>query len=87
MITTAEIGIDLGTANILVSSKNKGITINEPAVVVIDKHTKRVLAVGIAAKEMIGKTPEKIVAIRPLKDGVIADYDLTTEMLKYFMKK
>ncbi|WP_318504319.1 rod-share determining protein MreBH [Bacillus sp. T3] len=87
MITTAEIGIDLGTANILVSSKNKGVIFNEPAVVAIDKNTKKVLAVGIEAKEMIGKTPENIAAIRPLKDGVIADYDVTTDMLKYILKK
>ncbi|MGJ7920972.1 rod-share determining protein MreBH [Neobacillus sp. LXY-4] len=87
MITTAEIGIDLGTANILVSSKNKGIAFNEPAVVAIDKKTKKVLAVGIEAKNMIGKTPEKIVTIRPLKDGVIADYEITTDMLKYIMSK
>lgn len=87
MITTTEIGIDLGTANILVASKNKGITINEPAVVAIDMDTKKVLAVGTEAKEMIGKTPGRIVAIRPLKDGVIADYDITLELLKYIMAK
>lgn len=87
MITTAEIGIDLGTANILVSAKNKGIIFNEPAVVAIDKNTKKVVAVGIEAKEMIGKTPENIAAIRPLKDGVIADFDITTDMLKYILKK
>lgn len=87
MLSTFDIGIDLGTANILVYSKNKGIALNEPSVVAIDTETKSVVAVGIEAKEMIGKTPEKIVAIRPLKDGVIADYDVTTDMLKHIMRK
>lgn len=87
MLSTTEIGIDLGTANTLVYSKNKGIALNEPSVVAIDTETKNVLAVGKEAKEMIGKTPGKIVAIRPLKDGVIADFDVTTEMLKHIMKK
>ncbi|OIK11019.1 rod shape-determining protein [Bacillus sp. MUM 116] len=86
MLSNSEIGIDLGTANILVYTKNKGIALNEPSVVAIDTVTKRVVAVGSEAKEMIGKTPEKIVAIRPLKDGVIADYDMTTEMLKAVMR-
>lgn len=87
MLSAAEIGIDLGTANILVYSKTKGIVLNEPSVVAIDTVTKNVLAVGHEAKEMIGKTPGKIVAIRPLKDGVIADYDVTTELLKHVMHK
>lgn len=87
MLATFDIGIDLGTANILVYSKNKGIAINEPSVVAIDTVTKNIVAVGLEAKEMIGKTPEKIVAIRPLKDGVIADYDVTTELLKHIMRK
>jgi rod shape-determining protein MreB and related proteins len=87
MLSTFDIGIDLGTANILVYSKNKGIAVNEPSVVAIDTVTKNVVAVGTEAKEMIGKTPEKIVAIRPLKDGVIADYDVTTELLKHIMRK
>ncbi|MFJ5713190.1 rod-share determining protein MreBH [Neobacillus sp. NPDC093127] len=87
MLSTFDIGIDLGTANILVYSKNKGIALNEPSVVVIDTVTKNVVAVGTEAKEMIGKTPEKIVAIRPLKDGVIADFDVTTEMLKHVLRK
>jgi len=87
MLSTFDIGIDLGTANILVYSKNKGIAINEPSVVAIDTTSKNVVAVGAEAKEMIGKTPEKIVAIRPLKDGVIADFDITTEMLKAVLKK
>ncbi|MEH7413958.1 rod-share determining protein MreBH [Neobacillus drentensis] len=87
MLSNFDIGIDLGTANILVYSKNKGIALNEPSVVVMDTDTKKVVAVGIEAKEMIGKTPERIIAIRPLKDGVIADFDVTTEMLKTVMKK
>jgi rod shape-determining protein MreB and related proteins len=87
MITASEIGIDLGTANILVYCKNKGITFNEPSVVAIDTVTNKVLAVGKEAKEMIGKTPGRIVAIRPLKDGVIADYQTTTDMLKTVMVK
>ncbi|MEW9500755.1 rod-share determining protein MreBH [Jeotgalibacillus marinus] len=85
MLSNAEIGIDLGTANILVYSKNKGIIMNEPSVVAIDVNTKKVLAVGTDAKNMIGKTPGSIVAVRPLKDGVIADFDVTTEMLKHIM--
>jgi rod shape-determining protein MreB and related proteins len=87
MLSNIEIGIDLGTANTLVYSKNKGIVLNEPSVVAIDTDTKTVLAVGTDAKNMIGKTPGNIVAIRPLKDGVIADFDITTQMLKQIMKK
>ena len=87
MLSNFEIGIDLGTANILIYSKNKGIALNEPSVVAIDTVTKNIVAVGNEAKEMIGKTPEKIVTIRPLKDGVIADFDVTTEMLKHFLNK
>ncbi|MDR6997786.1 rod-share determining protein MreBH [Neobacillus niacini] len=87
MLSNSEIGIDLGTANILIYTKNKGIALNEPSVVAIDTNTKRIVAVGTEAKQMIGKTPEKIVAVRPLKDGVIADYDVTTEMLKAVMRK
>ncbi|QOR67012.1 rod shape-determining protein MreB [Cytobacillus suaedae] len=87
MLSNMEIGIDLGTANVLVYCKNKGIIINEPSVVAVDTETKKVVAVGTDAKLMIGKTPEKIVAVRPLKQGVIADYNLTTEMLRHFMKK
>lgn len=87
MFSTVQIGIDLGTANILVYTKGKGMIINEPSVVAIDVHTREVLAVGHEAKLMVGKTPENIVAIRPLKDGVIADYQVTTDMLKHIMKK
>ncbi len=87
MFQSTEIGIDLGTANILVYSKNKGIILNEPSVVAVDTTTKAVLAIGTDAKSMIGKTPGKIVAVRPMKDGVIADYDMTTDLLKHIMKK
>ncbi|WP_462409335.1 rod-share determining protein MreBH [Neobacillus sp. Marseille-QA0830] len=87
MFSSYDIGIDLGTANTLVYSKHKGIVVNEPSVVAIDTDTKKIVAVGKEAKEMIGKTPEKIIAIRPLKDGVIADFDVTTEMLKHIMRK
>ena len=80
-----DIGIDLGTANTLAFVKNKGITVNEPSVVAVNTDTKRVLALGDEAKQMIGRTPGNIVAIRPLKDGVIADFDTTSEMLKYFI--
>ena len=80
-----DIGIDLGTANTLVYVKSKGIVVNEPSVVAINKNTGEVLQVGNAAKEMLGRTPGNIVAIRPLKDGVIADFDVTQAMLKYFI--
>ncbi|MFA9558597.1 rod-share determining protein MreBH [Evansella sp. AB-rgal1] len=87
MFSNSHIGIDLGTANILVYIKNKGIVLNEPSVVAIDIHTNSVLAIGNEAKDMVGKTPENIVAIRPLKDGVIADYQVTIDLLKHIMKK
>ncbi len=84
-----DLAIDLGTANTLVSVKGKGIVINEPSVVAIkeDKHKTKVLAVGKEAKEMIGKTPKDIVAIRPMKNGVIADFSVTEEMIRYFIRK
>src|SRR5699024_2151968 len=87
MFSTAEIGIDLGTANILIYSKTKGIVLNEPSIVAIDMNTKQVVAVGSEAKEMVSKTPKNIVAIRPLSDGVIADYDVTAQMLKSLLKR
>ncbi|AYA75502.1 rod shape-determining protein [Bacillus sp. Y1] len=87
MFGTLEIGIDLGTANVLVYSKNKGIVFNEPSVVALDTTTNKIVAVGLEAKAMIGKTPGKITAIRPLKNGVIADYDITSELLKYIITK
>ncbi|MDQ5983352.1 MAG: Cell shape-determining protein MreB [Eubacteriales bacterium SKADARSKE-1] len=82
-----DIGIDLGTANTLVFVKNKGIVMREPSVVAVDVTTDTVLAVGTQAKEMIGKTPGSIVAVRPLRDGVIANFDITAAMLKYFVRK
>lgn len=82
-----DMGVDLGTANTLVYIKGRGIVAREPSVVAIEVNTKRVLAVGEEAKKMIGRTPGNIVAIRPLKDGVIADFDVTKNMLKYFIKK
>lgn len=82
-----DLGIDLGTANTLVYLKGKGIIVNEPSVVAIDTVKQNVLAVGNEAKDMIGRTPGNIVAIRPMKDGVIADFDVTQAMLKYFIKK
>ncbi|MFT8668998.1 MAG: rod shape-determining protein [Liquorilactobacillus hordei] len=82
-----DIGIDLGTANVLINLKGKGIVLNEPSVVAIDTRTGRVLAVGSEAYKMVGRTPNNIRAIRPLKDGVIADFDITEQMLSYFIKK
>ena len=82
-----DMGIDLGTANTLVHAKGKGIIIREPSVVAVDRENKEVLAIGAEAKQMIGRTPGHIVAIRPMKDGVIADFDITQSMLKYFIKK
>src|SRR5690625_6478592 len=82
-----DIGIDLGTANILIHVKGKGIVLNEPAVVAMDKVNKKVLAVGQEAYMMVGRTPGNIEAIRPLKDGVIADFDVTEAMLTHFIKK
>lgn len=84
-----DLAIDLGTANTLVSIKGKGVVINEPSVVAIkeDKHKTKILAVGKAAKEMVGKTPKNIVAIRPMKNGVIADFSVTEEMIRYFIQK
>ena len=83
----ADIGIDLGTANVLVYVDGKGIVLEEPSVVAIEKNTNTVLAVGNEARKMIGRTPANIVAIRPLKDGVISDYEATEKMLKYFTEK
>lgn len=82
-----KVGIDLGTTNVLVYIPKRGIVVNEPSVVAISKHDNKILAVGIEAKEMIGRTPDSIVAERPLKDGVIASYKTTEAMLKYFINK
>lgn len=84
---TYDIGIDLGTANTRVGIKGKGVVIHEPSVVAIHKQTKEVLAVGKEAKEMLGRTPANVVAIRPLKDGIIVDFDTTQAMLQYFINK
>lgn len=82
-----DMGIDLGTANTVVYVKGKGIVLNEPSVVAIQKDTNKILAVGNEAKRMLGRTPGSIVAIRPLKDGVIADFEITENMIKYFIRK
>ncbi|RDW20567.1 rod shape-determining protein [Oceanobacillus chungangensis] len=82
-----DIGIDLGTANVLIHVKGKGIVLNEPSVVAMDKNTGKVLEVGEAARRMVGRTPGNIEAIRPLKNGVIADFDVTEAMLKHFINK
>ena len=86
-IFSRDMAIDLGTANTLVQVKGKGIVVREPSVVAINKRTREVLAVGDTAKKMIGRTPGDIVAIRPMKDGVIADFEVTQSMLKYFIGK
>ena len=83
----ADIGIDLGTANVIIYVSGKGIVLEEPSVVAIDKRTNSILAVGQDARKMIGRTPGNIVAIRPLREGVISDYDITEKMLKYFINK
>ena len=82
-----DIGIDLGTANVLIFVKGKGIVLNEPSVVALDTATNKVLAVGEEAYQMVGRTPGSIVAIRPMRDGVIADFDITQAMLQYFINK
>ena len=82
-----DIGIDLGTASVLVYVKNKGIVLNEPSVVAMDKNTGKLLKVGEEARQMLGRTPGNIVAIRPLREGVISDYDMTERMLKEFIRK
>ena len=82
-----DIGIDLGTANTLVYVRGKGIVVNEPSVVAVNQKTGQVVAVGMAAKEMLGRTPTHISAIRPLVDGVISDFEITEEMLSYLMRR
>ena len=82
-----DIGIDLGTANMLVTLKGKGIILKEPSVVAIDKRTGEIVATGVEAKEMLGRTPEQIKAVRPLKDGVIADFTATQLMLRNILEK
>ncbi len=87
MIFARDIGIDLGTATVIVTVKGKGIVTREPCVVAMDKNTGRLLKVGMAAQRMLGRTPANIVAIRPMKDGVISDFDVTERMLKEFVRK
>jgi rod shape-determining protein MreB len=86
-IFSRDIGIDLGTANTLVMVRGEGVVINEPSIVAIEKRSRRVLAIGSEAKKMVGRTPANIVAIRPLRDGVISDFDITEKMLVYFIRK
>ncbi len=87
MAMTKDIGIDLGTASVLVFVKGKGIVLNEPSVVALDKNTGKLLEAGAAAQAMLGRTPGNIVAIRPLREGVISDYDMTERMLREFIRK
>ena len=82
-----DIGIDLGTANVLIHVKGSGVVLDEPSVVTIERDTKRVLAVGEEARRMVGRTPGNIVAIRPLRDGVIADFEITEAMLRHFINR
>ncbi len=82
-----DMGIDLGTASVLVYVKGQGIVLREPSVVAIERETKNVLAIGVEAKRMLGKTPTSIIAVRPLRNGVIADFEVTEQMIRYFIKK
>lgn len=82
-----DVGINLGTANVLIHVKGRGIVVNEPAVVAINNKTGQVLAVGTEARDMVGRTPGDITAIKPMKDGVIADFDIVQEMLRFFIQK
>ena len=85
-MSTGDIGIDLGTASVLVFVKGKGIALNEPSVVAVDKMTGKILAVGADAQSMLGRTPGNIIAVRPLREGVISDYDMTEKMIREFIK-
>ena len=82
-----DIGIDLGTASVLVYVKGKGIVLREPSVVAIDKNTDRILKVGREAQQMLGRTPSNIIAVRPLRDGVISQYQVTLRMIQYFIRR
>ena len=84
---SSDLAVDLGTATTLVYTRNRGIVVFEPSIVAVNRVTNRVEAVGQAAKDMLGKTPGNIVAIRPMKDGVIADFEVTEKMLEYFIRK
>ena len=87
MLMSNDIGIDLGTASILVYIKGKGVVLKEPSVVAIDRDTNKIMEIGEAARLMIGRTPGNIIAVRPLRQGVISDYTITEKMLKYFINK
>jgi len=87
LIPVNDIAVDLGTANTLVYVKGEGIVLNEPSVVAVEKRTRKILGIGLEAKRMLGRTPESIEAVRPLKDGVIADVDVTEMMLRHFLKQ
>lgn len=87
MATGTDIGIDLGTASVLIYVKGKGVVLKEPSVVAFDRDTNKIRAIGAEAKEMLGKTPEHIIAVRPLKQGVISDYTVTEKMIQYFLQK
>ena len=84
---TKNVAIDLGTANTIIYVKGRGIVVREPSVVAIDRYTGKVVAAGEVANKMIGRTPDNIIAIRPMKDGVIADFDITQAMIKHFIRK
>src|SRR5690242_20947448 len=84
---SSDLAIDLGTANTLVFARSKGVVVNEPSIVAINKSNGEVVAVGREAKEMLGRTPGNVVAIKPMKDGVIADFKVTEKMLTYFIQK
>ena len=86
-LLSQDLGIDLGTANILVNVRGKGIVTNEPSWVAIDKRTREPLKIGVAAKAMVGRTPANMVTLRPLNDGVISEYDITQALLEYFISK
>ena len=86
-IGSRDVGIDLGTANVIVTVKGRGIVVNEPSVVAIDRRTEKVVAVGHEAKEMLGRTPEQIRALNPIVDGVIADFTATQIMVEYLLHK
>lgn len=87
MLVSNDIGIDLGTASILVYIKGKGVVLKEPSVVAIDRDSNKIMAIGEEARLMIGRTPSNIIAVRPLRQGVISDYTVTEKMLKYFINK
>ena len=84
---TNDIAIDLGTANTLIYVKGKGIVVNEPSIVAVSKQDRQIVAIGREAREMLGRTPDEILTIRPLKDGVIADFEITEDMLRSFIKR